>query len=98
MDNDKTPEPVAFAKPGDVDCLAFEDGHSWPSIYRHETDTHSLPLYSAETVDALHAEVERLRASIGAIHCMAGRVDASVIRNECGHAVPALAAMKEQGR
>jgi hypothetical protein len=47
---------------------------------------------------ALQAEVERLRASIGAIHCMAGRVDASVICSECEHAVPGLAAMKEQGR
>ena len=55
-------DPAAWAKPRDLDCLGFEDGHTWPSIYRHETDDYSAPLYSQATVDTLRAQLEAAEA------------------------------------
>lgn len=50
--------PVAWAKPADLDCLAFSDGHSLPGIRAHETNEHTEPLYAKTTMLVL---IEALR-------------------------------------
>lgn len=54
--SDNDIKPVAWAKPADVECLAFEDGNSYPGIRRHEDESHIVALYGQSAIDRLKAE------------------------------------------
>jgi len=55
-------EPAAWIKPRDINCLGFEDGHTWPGVFRHETDEHTVPLYDQAAIDTLRAQLEAAEA------------------------------------
>ena len=56
----------AWCNPADVECLGFEDGHSRPSISRHQTETHTMPLF-AEPDELLHAHYNACRELANAV-------------------------------
>lgn len=50
--HDDRVEPTAWVSPGDIEYLAFEDGHGSPGLSRNQTDAHTIPLYDHATVTA----------------------------------------------
>lgn len=79
MSEHKMPEPVAWRcnwrKSGEIEWVQYHDETDPLPGTWDARPNETLPLYSAETVQALQAEVERLRAERDALAQDAARLD-----------------------
>lgn len=77
MDDNKMPEPVAWSTPGQLRPWVARESERVMKLTKLQQPEHDFtaPLYSAETMQALQAEVERLRAERDALAQDAARLN-----------------------